>query len=868
MDEDISDLPVPTKIDISDLPVPSAQDMSGLPVPDSGKKEPGLLEKGTEVFRQGLIGGIGGIVFPDVAQKTGEFIQKGQYLPGPVGRAAKYVGKGLELAGTAMKASRPAAMATGVVGGLTGETGGQIYESQYGPGLGAELTRLVTSTLAPVPVQYLGTKAGGLVASLGTKMGIPGFSTGRTVGQLLQEQGIAAPNLSGEQRAFIQKKLDDIRGGQSSIDAEKEIVEMLKKDVARLRSTAATDANAIEAFAAGQSKRILDDAAKRADEIRARARSYSPAIRQIAEIDAKDILSKAQVQVQQLEKQTRTQIANLRQQSGKLSQRSEQNIGKAQSELQTVGKDKPLTDVFTPVQQTTLARQKAIIDERDVLDKTLRQEQARIVAANEANGVKLSDMDAYKQIETLTRPFDPVTSPTVRRVTDPGVLAFYKRIRDSVIDQRYELTKEQAEAASRLGFPVQQDGERFYRVFRSSFEAADDARRFAGTVFKNPPEGYEAVRGQVQQNVYGLLKKLQEDYVGQVERKALQDNWAQATKRLELFETKAGKSLTEIEQGTADVLKPPAELANVFFGNRTGVDRLITQTGDERLVRQTAGDYVASQLRGMNAQQASSWLNQAKNRDFLSHPSLSDLQAKAQAYVANLARAERFGEARGKVATALRTEAQSLPEMLTKQTPKITSEAEKQAAKVKLKAQQDEEKALKLQDKAASDVESVAKKEVSTLTKQAGAEASAVRQAAEDKAKIILAGTTDSKRVRDIIFGKNRAEFEEMSRIVLAEPDGKKQFAKAVGQVIADKAGSSLKGAINDWKYVSDDLVSYGLMTKSQTDAIASKLNEIYVAPASLADKMSMTQRLINNAILGYGVPRPVGEIYETVRGQ
>jgi cell division septum initiation protein DivIVA len=699
-------------------------------------------------------------------------------------------------------------------------------------------------------------------------MGIPGFSTGRTVGQLLQEQGIAAPNLSGEQRAFIQKKLDDIRGGQRSIDAEKEIVDMLKKDVARLRTTAATDAGAIESQAAAQSKRILDDATKRADEIRARARSYSPAIRQIAEIDAKDILTKAQAQVQQLERQTRTQIANLRQQSGELRQRSEQNIGKAQGEIKTIGQDKPLTDVFTPVQETTLARQKAIIDERDVLDKTLRQEQAKIVAANEDKGVKLSDMDSYKQIEQLTRPFDPVTSPTVRRVTDPGVLAFYKRIRDSVIDQRYELTKEQAEAASRNGFPVQEEGGTFYRVFRSSFEAADDARRFAGTVFKNPPEGYEAVRGQVQQNVYGLLKKLQEDYVGQVERRALQDNWAQATKRLEQFETKAGKSLTEIEQGTADVLKPPAELANVFFGNRTGVDKLINLTGDERLVRQTAGDYVAGQIRGMNAQQASAWINQAKNRDFLSHPSLSDLNAKLQSYVANLARAEKFGGARGKVATALRTEAEGLPEMLTKQAPKIVSEAEKQAAKVEQKRIQDAAEALKLQKKTASEVKSTAQKEAAAVTKQGGAEATAIRQAAEDKAKVILSGTTDSRRVRDIIFGKNRDEFAEISRIVLAEPDGKKQFAKAVGQVIADRAEGSLAGAIKDWKYVSDDLVSYGLMTKAQTDAIAARLQEIYVAPASLADKMSFTQRLINNAILGYAIPRPVGELYETVRGQ
>jgi hypothetical protein len=64
MDEDITDLPVPTKIDISDLPAPSAQDMSRLPVSTSTKKEPGLLEKGTEVVRQGLIGGIAGGVFP------------------------------------------------------------------------------------------------------------------------------------------------------------------------------------------------------------------------------------------------------------------------------------------------------------------------------------------------------------------------------------------------------------------------------------------------------------------------------------------------------------------------------------------------------------------------------------------------------------------------------------------------------------------------------------------------------------------------------------------------------------------------------------------------------------------------------------
>ena len=206
--------------------------------------------------------------------------------------------------------------------------------------------------------------------------------------------------------------------------------------------------------------------------------------------------------------------------------------------------------------------------------------------------------------------------------------------------------------------------------------------------------------------------------------------------------------------------------------------------------------------------------------------------------------------------------------MWTKEARKILPKAEEQAAQVEQQRIQDAAKALKLQKKTASKIKATSREEAEAVTTQAKSEASAVKKAAEDKAKIILAETTDPARLRDIVFNKKDAEWEEMSRIVLAETDGKAKFAKAIGQVIADKAGSSLKGAIDDWKYVSNRLTKYGLMDKAQTDAIASKLNEIYVAPASLADKMSMTQRLINNAILGYAIPRPVGSIYETVRGE
>jgi hypothetical protein len=68
MDEDIDDLPVPTRENFADLPVPNARDISGLPVPQQtyaeDKPKKNILDQAVEVGRQGLIGGIAGSVFP------------------------------------------------------------------------------------------------------------------------------------------------------------------------------------------------------------------------------------------------------------------------------------------------------------------------------------------------------------------------------------------------------------------------------------------------------------------------------------------------------------------------------------------------------------------------------------------------------------------------------------------------------------------------------------------------------------------------------------------------------------------------------------------------------------------------------------
>jgi hypothetical protein len=56
---------------------------------------------------------------------------------------------------------------------------------------------------------------------------------------------------------------------------------------------------------------------------------------------------------------------------------------------------------------------------------------------------------------------------------------------------------------------------------------------------------------------------------------------------------------------------------------------LIDLTGEEALVKKTASDYVASSLADKDANGVRSWLQNPKNSDFLSHPSLADLKRKS-----------------------------------------------------------------------------------------------------------------------------------------------------------------------------------------------------------------------------------------------
>jgi hypothetical protein len=105
------------------------------------------------------------------------------------------------------------------------------------------------------------------------------------------------------------------------------------------------------------------------------------------------------------------------------------------------------------------------------------------------------------------------------------------------------------------------------------------------------------------------------------------------------------------------------------------------------------------------------------------------------------------------------------------------------------------------------------------------------------------------------VLGTDDAAWKEMSSIVLSSPGGKEKFADAVNQILSDKAASSLKGAIDDWKYIGQRLIDNGLMDTKKVAETQAKLQEIFVAPVDMRQKSTMVQRLMRNAMAGYILP-------------
>lgn len=310
------------------------------------------------------------------------------------------------------------------------------------------------------------------------------------------------------------------------------------------------------------------------------------------------------------------------------------------------------TNLGAPLQAAALKNQERIIAERGKLDSELRNARTQIVQSNEAAGKTIEGTEAYKELVDTLKPIvsdiDPVTAPAIARSTDPSVKKLYQRVWDTVVSKEIPLTAEQAAVAKKNGIAVSArktpEGTQYFRKQAASFDAVDDARRFLGKVFSgNPPDGYEAISAVHQKDLYRLLDNVQSEYVAGVPHRALQENWKSAAKNLEVFDTKAGKTLTATQGDTEALRTNAADIPGQFLGK--GLDRyqqLVDVTAAPDLAKTSAGNWMATALQGKTGAQAKAALAPAsKIADMLQHPELAPVRKSASDYAAGLRRYER-----------------------------------------------------------------------------------------------------------------------------------------------------------------------------------------------------------------------------------
>lgn len=795
------------------------------------EKEPTLIERGLRVGRETLAGGVAGALAPEVMQTTGKGVKTFGQALGPYGRIPTAVGSAIEAGGVAMKAARPASFAAGTIGGAGGETAGQVVEAKYGPGYGAETARLLGAVLTPVPFEYLGTQTGKLIGTLAGKF-VPGMSTAKTVGQLLQEQNIKPQSLTAEQRAFIEKKIADIRGGQRSIDAEKEIVDMLKAGAGKITQQAAMTADQLEASARSQSQSILSEAQQTAQRIRDSARALSPAQRQISEADAQSVLQKGQQEAARIEKQFRDQIAEMRSKSGRLTTRAAEGTQEAKKSLAAVGTPQTPTETGRSIRDATTPIFENLKKVRSDNAEKFKGEAFGDALNKEKAGQRVSDTQAFK--DALTSIANAINNPEtkLRNVSINEVEAQLLKVRNALNPVK------EVDGVS-VGQPV-------------SFQGLENLRRFLrDRSYGLPAEGFDAIGQKQAGELANAVEKIQREFSPKIAK--FLEQYRTDSEPLNRFKTKLGEALVGKEEFDMNrFATDPAELANKVFKSETSVKDLMQLLGkDARSAEQFARGVVANKLQDASGKDIQKFVT--SNADWLNQ--FPQLRQQLELAATTMGRAEGFGGARTTLADTLRTGATKLADVIPSKTGAVLSTAEKEAQQAAQERIKGAAKGLRGEKKLAAGVLEKGEKEAADITKTAGAEAQKIRAEAQTRADTILKGTTDADRVRQIILGTDDAAWKETSNIVLSNPGGKEKFADAVNQILADKATSSLKGAIDDWKYIGQRLIDNGLMDSKKVAETAAKLQEIFVTPVDLRRKTTMAERLVRNALVGYVVP-------------
>ena len=238
-----------------------------------------------------------------------------------------------------------------------------------------------------------------------------------------------------------------------------------------------------------------------------------------------------------------------------------------------------------PIQTDVVKAKEAILQKRGEERAALSQPVDEAVKAKEGSGVYISNTpDAkalLKESKAIVNP-SATKSPTATSLPTPEEASVHKKVIDALEDRLVEVPESFATSEKAAGmqivpkevtdFATGERSTRYFRKFKTTYEAVDNLRRRFGDAYHGKDAtGFEGVSENLVKDMYGKIRNIQKNYVGEDLYNPLQESYAKYTKALAPFnETQIGKSISGT-QGTTDIANlTPSQVPGAVLSKGAG----------------------------------------------------------------------------------------------------------------------------------------------------------------------------------------------------------------------------------------------------------------------------------------------------------
>lgn len=244
-----------------------------------------------------------------------------------------------------------------------------------------------------------------------------------------------------------------------------------------------------------------------------------------------------------------------------------------------------LSERGAPIQTAATKAKAEIIARRAAEREALATPVMERVAQKEGGNEFISDIpearSLLKESKNIVNP-SPTKSPTATGLPTPEEAKVHNYIINAFSNRLVEVPETYAKSEAAAGnkivakevtdFATGERSTKYFREFKTPYEAVDNLRRRFGDVFHGAdPVGFEGVPKKLIKDSYGKLKEIQRKYVGEDLYDPMQESYSKFSQMLEPYnQTSLGKSISGMQKKTGVENLTPAQIRSAILDKGAG----------------------------------------------------------------------------------------------------------------------------------------------------------------------------------------------------------------------------------------------------------------------------------------------------------